>query len=143
MSHATRRRTTNIPVAAPVAAPVIAAAPIARPSGRFDALVDMGNPMKGINLFPFLRRRVEGRALGALGPTAVLEMSRTVREAAMPRRWPREVFHVLESSLCALFDQISSFFHYSHHVSCKASGSAPSDRRVINPANSTGRVAWR
>jgi hypothetical protein len=92
MSHATRRRTASVPVAAPVAAPVTAAAPLARPSGRFDALVDMGNPMKGINLFPYLRRRVEGRALGALGPAAVLELSRTVREAAMPRRWPREVF---------------------------------------------------
>jgi hypothetical protein len=75
-------------------APVAAPASLARPSGRFDALVDMGNPMKGINLFPYLRRRVEGRALGAMGPDAVLELSRTVREAAMPRRWPREVFHV-------------------------------------------------
>ena len=111
MSHATRRRTANIPVAAPVAAPVQvpAAAPLARPSGRFDALVDMGNPMKGINLFPYLRRRVEGRALGALGPTVVLELSRTVREAAMPRRWPREVFHIFSSFGCALFDQTFSF----------------------------------
>ncbi len=92
MSHATRRRTTNVPVAAPVATQVTAAAPLARPSGRFDALVDMGNPMKGINLFPYLRRRVEGRALGAMGPTIVLELSWTVREPAMPRRWPREVY---------------------------------------------------
>jgi hypothetical protein len=91
MSHATRRRTANVPVAAPVAAQITAAA-LARPSGRFDSLVDMGNPMKGINLFPYLRRRVEGRALGAIGPAAVFELSRTVREAAMPRRWPREVF---------------------------------------------------
>ena len=95
MSRPTRRRTANVPVAAPVAAPVTAAAALARPSGRFDALVDMGNPMKGINLFPYLRRRVEGRALGAMGPAAVLELPRTVREAAMPRRWPREVFHII------------------------------------------------
>ena len=92
MSHATRRRTANVPVAAPVAAPVTAATSLACPSGRFDALVDMGNPMKGINLFPYLRRRVEGRALGALGPAVVLELSRTVREAARPQRWLREVF---------------------------------------------------
>ena len=26
------------------------------PSGRFDALVDMGNPMKGTILFPYLQR---------------------------------------------------------------------------------------
>ena len=109
MSHATRLRTANIPVAASVAAPVAATAPIARPSGRFDALVDMGNPMKGINLFPYLRRRVEGRALGAMGPTTVLELSRTVREAAMPRRWPREVFDVFSSFVCALFDLILLF----------------------------------
>ena len=84
MSRVTRHRAADAPVATP--------AP--RPSGRFDSFVDMGNPMKGINLFPYLRRRVEGRALGALGPTTVLELSRTVREAAMPRRWPREVCHV-------------------------------------------------
>ena len=102
MSHATRRRTPNVPVAAPIAAAVTAAAPITRPSGRFDALVDMGNPMKGINLFPYLRRRVEGRALGALGPAAVLELSRTVREAALPRRWPREVFLLLVGLIICL-----------------------------------------
>ena len=88
MSRAARRRTADVAVAATTA-------PLAHPSGRFDALVDMGNPMKGINLFPDLRRRVEGRALGALGPTTVLELSRTVREAVMPRRWPREVFHIV------------------------------------------------
>ncbi len=110
MSHATRRRTANVPVAAPVAAPVIAAASLARPSGRFDALVDMGNPMKGINLFPYLRRRVEGRALGAIGPTVVLELSRTVREAVMPRRWPREVYRgFLFSFACCCCDQGRSF----------------------------------
>ena len=113
MSHATRRRTANISVAAPIVEPVTAAAPLARPSGRFDGLVDMGNPMKGINLFPYLRRRVEGRALGALGPTTVLELSRTVREAAMPRRWPREVFHIFSSFLCALFDPDVLFFFFS------------------------------
>jgi hypothetical protein len=144
MSHAIRRRTANVPVAAPVAASVVTPASLARPSGRFDALVDMGNPMKGINLFPYLRRRVEGRALGAIGPTVVLELSRTVREAVVPRRWPREVFLVVSSYLCALFDQISSFCPLSHHVgSCKGSGSALSDRRAINPANSNNHVAWR
>ncbi len=89
MSRAARRRTADVAVAAATTAP------LAHHSGRFDALVDMGNPMKGINLFPYLRRRVEGRALGALGPTTVLELSRTVRDAVMPRRWPREVFHIV------------------------------------------------
>jgi hypothetical protein len=141
MSHATRRRTANIPVAAPVATPVTAAASLAHPSGRFDAFVDMGNPMKGINLFPYLRRRVEGRALGALGPAAVLELSRTVREAVTPRRWPREVFDVV-CSVCYFY--ISDLFVSSfHHVRFEASGSAPSDRGATNPANSTSHVAWR
>ncbi len=62
------------------------------PSGRFDPFVDMGNPMKGINLFPYLQRRVEGRALRAMGPDACLELARTVSETVVPRRWPREVF---------------------------------------------------
>jgi hypothetical protein len=65
--------------------------PIPAPSGRFDALVDMGNPMKGVILFPFLQRRVEGRALRAMAPAATLELCRTVAEAVVPRRWPREV----------------------------------------------------
>ena len=94
MSHATRRRAANVPVAVPIATAIAAAAPLEHPSGRFDDLIDMGNPMKGINLFPYLRRHAEGRALGALGPAAVLELSRTVREAVMPRRWPREVFFI-------------------------------------------------
>jgi hypothetical protein len=110
MSHATRRRTANVPVAVPIATPVTAAAPLARPSGRFDALVDMGNPMKGINLFPYLRQRVEGRALGALGPAAVLELSRTVREAALPRRWRREVFYNFFIYICSVRSDIISFF---------------------------------
>ncbi len=141
MSHATRRRTANIPVTAPIAAtvtPAPAAAPLARPSGRFEALVDMGNPMKGINLFPYLRRRMEGRALAAMGPAAVLELSRTVREAVLPQRWPREVFCFL------LHLHAASVIMYglaSHHVSCKASGIASSDRRAINPANTTNHVA--
>ncbi len=115
MSHATRRRTANVPVAAPVAAPitepglVTAAAALVSPSGRFDAIVDMGNPMKGINLFPYLRRRVEGCALGAMGPAAALELSRTVREAALPRRWPCEVFHAISSFVHAQFDLIFFF----------------------------------
>jgi hypothetical protein len=64
---------------------------VLHPSGRFDALVDMGNPMKGTNLFPFLRRHVEGRALRAVGPMSSLELSRTVSESVLPRRWPRQV----------------------------------------------------
>ena len=87
MSRATRHRPSGVPIAAAAAA----AAPLARPSGRFDAFVDMGNPMKGINLFPYLRRRVEGRALRAMGPFEALELSRTVCETVAPRRWPREV----------------------------------------------------
>jgi hypothetical protein len=35
---------------------------------RFEAFADLGNPMKGIILFPFLKRSVEGRALHAVGP---------------------------------------------------------------------------
>jgi hypothetical protein len=77
----TRRRT----------APVTTPAPIPTPSGRFDALVDMGNSMKGVILFPYLQRRVEGRALCAMAPAASLELCRTVAEAVVPRRWPREV----------------------------------------------------
>ncbi len=148
MSRATRRRILGAPVAAAAAAAVSpvtpAPAPLAR-SGRFDTLVDMGNPMKGINLFPYLRRRVEGRALGALGPAAALELSRTVREAATPRRWPREVFqgclHVYV--LCLMKYEICSFCPLPHHASCKGSGSALPDRRGINPANLMSRVALR
>jgi hypothetical protein len=66
-------------------------APIPTPSGRFDALIDMGNPMKGVILFPYLQRRVEGRALRAMAPATSLELCRTVAEAVVPRRWPREV----------------------------------------------------
>ncbi len=95
MSRITRYRAAVAPVDTP--------APLARASGRFDSFVDMGNPMKGINIFPYLRRRVEGRALGALGPAAVLELSRTVREAALPRRWPREVVHVVCSFICVVY----------------------------------------
>ncbi len=106
MSRPTRRRTAiaDVPVAipAPLAVPanLVNAAPITRPSGRFDAFVDMGNPMKGINLFPYLRRCVEGRALAAMGPAAVFELSRTIREAARPRRWPREVFLSVSVFIC-------------------------------------------
>jgi hypothetical protein len=107
MSRAARRRIANVPVATTADAPGAAPAPLARPSGRFDALVDMGNPMKGINLFPYLRRRVEGRALGAMGPAAVLELPRTVREAAMPRRWFREVVFVVQTSMCC-----ARFYHF-------------------------------
>jgi hypothetical protein len=111
MSRVTRRRAAD--------APVVISAPLARPSGRFDSFVDMGNPMKGINLFPYLRRRVEGRALGALSPSAVLELSRTVREAAMPRRWPREVVHIACLFVC-IVGIFSSFFVF--FPSCQLQG---------------------
>jgi hypothetical protein len=50
--------------------------------------------MKGVILFPFLQRRVEGRALRAMAPAAtvgVVPAAGTVAEAVVPRRWPREV----------------------------------------------------
>ncbi len=87
-----RRKTVRIIAAVPDVDPVNCVVDVLCPSGRFDALVDMGNPMKGINLFPYLRRRREGRALRAVGPAVSLELSRTVCEAALPRRWPQEVF---------------------------------------------------
>ena len=64
------------------------------PSGRLDAFIDMGNPMKGISLFPYLRRRTDGRALKAVAPGPALEMCRTVCEAARPARWPRDEVRV-------------------------------------------------
>ena len=86
-----RRKAVRVVVAVPNVGPVTCVIDVLRPSRRFDALVDMGNPMKGINLFPYLWRHVEGRALRAVGPSVSLELSRTVSEAALPRRWPREV----------------------------------------------------
>jgi hypothetical protein len=94
----TRRKTVRIVAAVPDAGRVMRLIDVLRPSGRFDALVDMGNPMKGINLFPYLRRHVEGRALRAVGPAASLELSRTVSEAVLPRRWPRQVLLPLISA---------------------------------------------
>jgi hypothetical protein len=88
---ANRRQTMRFVATLPVVGPVTLLVEVLRPSGRFDALVDMGNPMKGINLFPYLHRRAEGWALKAMGPVASLELSRTVCEVVMPRRWPREV----------------------------------------------------
>ena len=64
------------------------------PSGRFEDFFDVVKP--GNLLFPFLRRRVEGRALRAMAPAASLELCRTVAEAVVPRRWPREVRHCCE-----------------------------------------------
>ena len=97
-----RRKTVRVVAAVPDVGPVTCVIDVLRPSGRFDALVDMGNPMKGINMFPYLRRRQEGRALRAVGPAVSLELSRTVCEAVLPRRWPREVclrlkflFHII------------------------------------------------
>jgi hypothetical protein len=88
---ASRRQTMRFVATLPGVGPVTHLVEVLRPSGRFDALVDMGNPMKGINLFPYLHRRVEGRSLKAMGPVASLELSRTVCEVVLPRRWPREV----------------------------------------------------
>jgi hypothetical protein len=92
---ASRRKTVRAVVAVPDVGPVTCVIDVLRPSGRFDAFVDMGNPMKGINLFPYLRRPREGRALRAVGPAMLLELGWTVCEATLPRRWPREV--------CSLF----------------------------------------
>jgi hypothetical protein len=64
------------------------------PSGRFDALVDMGNPLKGIVVFPFLSRYKEGRALRAMGPAVLLEMSRTVGELGTAWRWVQREFAI-------------------------------------------------
>jgi hypothetical protein len=86
-----RCKSVRVVAAVPDVGPVTCVIDVLRPSGRFDAFVDMGNPMKGINLFPFLRRRQEGRALRVVGPVVSLELSRTVSEAAMPLRWPPEV----------------------------------------------------
>jgi hypothetical protein len=77
------------------------------PSGRFDALIDMGNPMKGVNLLPYLQRGLEGRALKAMGPAAALELSRTVFEDAVPRRWPREVCRAIKVPMESLFSSFT------------------------------------
>jgi hypothetical protein len=61
------------------------------PSGRFDALIDMGNPLKGVVVFPFLSRYKEGRALRAMGPAECLEMSRTAGEHGTKWQWPQTV----------------------------------------------------
>jgi hypothetical protein len=86
-----RRKVIRVITAVPDIGLVSRLVEVLLPSGRFDALVDMGNPMKGVILFPYLQRRVEGRALRAMAPAASLELCRTVAEAAVPRRWPREV----------------------------------------------------
>ncbi len=65
--------------------------PIVRSSGRFDSLVDI---RKGAIFFPYLHRRVEGRALGAVGPVADLELARTARQVSVTQCWPREVLIV-------------------------------------------------
>ena len=87
------------------------------PSGRFDALVDMGNPMKGINLFPFLERSLEGRALAAMGPSGCLELSRTVREESKPARWPREVQCLFEFvSFLDTYSVVFFWFSFFLHI---------------------------
>ena len=111
------------------------------PSGRFDALVDMGNPMKGVILFPYLQRRVEGRALRAVAPAATLELCRTVAEAVVPRRWPREVCCRETMNVCFVLIVLIIVLR-SFADRCKACGIAPRVLRAPGPANSTGRVAW-
>ncbi len=61
------------------------------PSGRFDALVDMGNPLKGIAVFPFLSRFKEGRAFRAVGPAAEIEICRIC--APQGKKEPRGAGH--------------------------------------------------
>ncbi len=77
------------------------------PSGRFDALVDMGNPLKGIVIFPFLSRRKEGRAMRAVGPAALVEISRTAGEKNTAWRWPRDLVLIIRFHLDLFF----SFFY--------------------------------
>ncbi len=74
-------------------------------SGRLVTLVEA---TKGANLlFPYLRRRLEGFALRAVGPLtevvpasdgsgslAVVSLSGNVTEVVEPPRWPREVLRV-------------------------------------------------
>ncbi len=101
-----RRKTVRFTATVPDAGLVMCVIDVLRPSGRFDALVDMGNPMKGINVLPYLRRRHEGRALRAVGPVASLELSRTVCESVLPRRWPRHVQFIR-----GIIPSHSVFFH--------------------------------
>ncbi len=81
-------------------------------SGRFETL---GEILTRDNiLFPFLRRRMEGRALRAIGPAteevptsdggswAVITLSRAVAQEDPPR-WPREVYDVFTLFICAMF----------------------------------------
>jgi hypothetical protein len=87
---------------------------------RFETFADLGNPMKGINLFPFLKRSVEGRALHAVGPERLVEMCRVVAEDVEPPRWPIEVLVVFGacSSLCLFFHWIRFVIHgTSSHAS--------------------------
>ncbi len=116
------------------------AAPIPAPLGRFDAFVDMGNPMKGIIIFPFLQRRVEGRALRAMAPAATLELCRTVAEAVVPRRWPREV-RCQKLGIFVFLDCVDRCVEMFPD-SCKACGIAAWVRGASNPVNSTTHVAW-
>jgi hypothetical protein len=119
-----RRRTTPVP-----------------PSGRFDALVDMGNPMKGVIIFPFLQRRVEGRALRAMAPASSLELCRTVAEAVVPRRWPRDV----RCQKLGMFDFLDCLDRCVEMFtdSCKACGIAACRvRGAPNSVNSRTHVAW-
>ena len=119
---------------------VTATAPVPAPSGRFDALVDMGNPMKGVILFPYLQRRVEGRALRAMAPAASLELCRTVAEAVVPRRWPREV----RCQKLGMFDFLDCLDRCGEMFPdrCKACGIALWVRGAPDLANSTAQVAW-
>ncbi len=71
------------------------------PSGRLEALGPILN--RNNLLFPYLRRRVEGRALRAVGPATeemptsdggsqtVITLSGAVAQVVHPPRWPREV----------------------------------------------------
>jgi hypothetical protein len=135
-----RRKLVRVVTAVPDIGLVSRLVEVLLPSGRFDALVDMGNPMKGVILFPYLQRRIEGRALRAMAPAESLELCRTVAESVVPRRWLREVRY----QKLGMFDAIDCVDRCVEICpdSCKAYGIAAWVRRAPNPANSAGRMAW-
>jgi hypothetical protein len=71
--------------------------------------------MKGIILFPYLQRRVEGRDVGVVP-------DRGRRQAVVPRRWPREVRCI--NYECLIFLIVLIVVLRSFPYSCKACGTA-------------------
>jgi hypothetical protein len=141
------------------------------PSGRFEACIEA---TKGSNLlFSYLRRRMEGRALRAVGPPtehvltdgggslARRTLSGTVAELLIPPRWPYQVSWIMLIVILSFFCTVESGQLISwpvaalrnylcSHVSpllflrrYKASGSAPSVRMATGLVNYPIRPAWR